>query len=94
MIDYSVIGFANVVANFPIKTHHIVDGEDVSLNISRVEVIQFFEDEDFYLIYRDSSGLEVSDTLHSSIDSAIDQANFEFGIEKSDWNWILEYDAS
>jgi hypothetical protein len=39
----------------------------------------------FYLVYLDQLGLEVTDTLHDSLNSAFGQAEFEFGLTEVEW---------
>jgi hypothetical protein len=51
-------------------------------------IAQFPNDPSFYLYYLDSNGKEQTDTYHSTIEQAKDQASFEFGVEESDWKQV------
>jgi hypothetical protein len=38
-----------------------------------------------YLFYCDDGGEEMTDTLHDSVDEAMDQAEAEFGVRRHEW---------
>ncbi len=38
-----------------------------------------------YLIHYDDNGNEMADTLHDSIEDAMGQADWEFGVKNSEW---------
>lgn len=42
-------------------------------------------DNEFYLIHYDEQGNDIADTLHDSIVDAMEQAKWEFNIEKNEW---------
>jgi hypothetical protein len=46
---------------------------------------QFDNDPGFYLFYLDRDGREQTDTYHETLEDAFQQAQREFGIERSDW---------
>ncbi len=48
-------------------------------------IAQFPNDPGFYLYYLDSTGREQTDTYHSTVELAKEQATFEFGVEEADW---------
>jgi hypothetical protein len=50
----------------------------------QIESNPWVEDE-FYLIHYDSEGNELSDTLHDGVEDAMEQAAFEFSVERSEW---------
>jgi hypothetical protein len=52
---------------------------------SALAIAQLTGDPGFYLYYLDSSHKELTDTYHSTIEQAKEQASFEFGVEESDW---------
>ncbi|MBR7003341.1 MAG: hypothetical protein IKI11_11875 [Neisseriaceae bacterium] len=63
--------------------HYANDGllpEPIALSI-----VQYDGDSGFYLFYLDETGNEQTDTYHDNLDNAFKQAEFEFGIKKSDW---------
>ena len=52
---------------------------------SALAIVQLAEDPGVYLYYLDSNQKELTDTYHSTIEQAKNQALFEFGVEESDW---------
>jgi len=50
-----------------------------------LRIVQYESDSGFYLFYCDESGTAMIDTYHESIEAAMDQAEFEFRVEESDW---------
>ena len=65
------------------RTRHIVGGVDVSLQIASVELRP--EDGGWYLLCFDADGQPLADTWHQTRELAMQQAEFEFGIETADW---------
>ncbi len=53
-----------------------------------LKIIQFPEDPGFYLIYIDNEGSEMTDTYHDTLPDALEQAWFEFQVDKSDWIFV------
>lgn len=66
------------------NTRHYAKGgllpEPVALSI-----VQYKDDSGFYLFYLDETGKEQTDTYHSDLNGAFEQAEFEFCVQKSDW---------
>jgi len=50
----------------------------------RLEIAQYPNDSGFYLLHICASG-EVADTWHESIEEAMHQAEFEFGVQTNEW---------
>jgi hypothetical protein len=50
-----------------------------------LEIIQFEGDKAYYLIYKDEFDQELTDTYHESLESAINQAEWEFNVKSTDW---------
>jgi hypothetical protein len=50
-----------------------------------LRIAPFAGDPGFYLLYLDSSGNELTDTYHGSVEEAMAQADFEFEVNPSDW---------
>jgi hypothetical protein len=50
-----------------------------------LEIVQLPPDSGFYLLYLDGSDGEMTDTWHESLEQAVDQANFEFGLLPNEW---------
>ena len=53
-----------------------------------LRIVQYSSDPGFYLFYCDDCGSEMTDTYHDSIHDAMAQANWEFKVEKEDWEDI------
>jgi hypothetical protein len=53
-----------------------------------LKIVQLSEDLDagYYLLYLDAAGAEMTDTWHDSVEAAMAQAEFEFGLMPSEWN--------
>ena len=50
-----------------------------------VRIIRYDDDQEVYLIEYDESQEEIIDSLHSDVNEAMAQAEFDWGIKKSDW---------
>lgn len=50
-----------------------------------LQIVQFAGDSGYYPLYRGSSGEELNDTCHDSIEAALDQAAWEFGVQPAEW---------
>jgi hypothetical protein len=44
--------------------------------------------EGYYLLYFDHDGTEMTDTRHESVERAMEQGEYEFGLSKSEWRWF------
>jgi hypothetical protein len=53
-----------------------------------LEIVQLLPDSGYYLLYVDEKDSEMTDTWHESIERAMDQANFEFGLLPSEWKHV------
>jgi hypothetical protein len=62
------------------KTRHLVNGQDVTLQISSLKIIQLEDDPGYYLVYYDTKGEELTDTYHDSAEEALAQAKWETGL--------------
>mgnify|MGYP001603756822 CR=1 FL=1 len=62
-------------------TRHII-GEQEQKEFYGLAICQYEEEDGFYLFYCDSDWKELNDTWHEDLESAKDQASFEFtGLE-------------
>jgi hypothetical protein len=52
---------------------------------SELRIVQYVGDPGFYLFYCDDAGREMTDTYHDTLEEALEQARWEFGLEPSDW---------
>ncbi len=54
-----------------------------------LRVVQYpGQDEGFFLLYCDDTGGEQADTYHQSLNAAMRQAAFEFGIKPDEWEVV------
>jgi hypothetical protein len=50
-----------------------------------LQIAQYPGDEGYYLLYLGENGEELTDTYHGDVSSAMEQAEWEFGVKVSDW---------
>lgn len=67
--------------DFPIRTIHRTPMGILPKPVA-LSIVQYENDPGFYL---DETGQEQTDTYHDTLDSAFEQAEFEFGISKEEW---------
>ncbi len=53
-----------------------------------LQVVQYDGDAGYYLIRYSESGTELTDTYHGTLESAFDQAKFEYCIDSTEWSGI------
>jgi hypothetical protein len=54
-----------------------------------LRIVQYAgKDEGLYLLYCDETGHEQADTYHKSLDAAMQQAEFEFGVKPGEWEVV------
>lgn len=56
--------------------------------VAQLQIWQLESEESFYLYYLNSADEFLTDTWHQDIQSAIHQAEFEFGVGADDWEWM------
>ncbi len=67
----------------PGRTRHTMNGTDFPPFVS-LEIAQFPNDSGFYLLHICATG-EVADTWHETLEDAMHQAEFEFGVQEDEW---------
>lgn len=67
------------------RTRHLRCSEDVTDRIRHLEIRAYNTDPGTYLIYLDENRRELNDTYHDSVELAMEQATFEFGVVPSEW---------
>jgi hypothetical protein len=67
------------------KTTHYRDGS-VLPHPSRLVIAEITRGAGFYLLYFDDLGSELTDTWHESVEMAMEQARYEFGLSPGDWD--------
>ena len=66
------------------RTRHTFGGVNVG-RASSLRIIQYDDDPGFYLIHVDASGQEIADTYHETIEEAMTQAEWEYGVKPEEW---------
>jgi hypothetical protein len=66
-----------------LATRHTVNGVEIP-KVSSL-VIATYADGDYYLLYLDAKGSELTDSCHDSIEAAKSQAELEYGIAPDRW---------
>jgi hypothetical protein len=72
------------------KTRHYA-GELLLPSPAELHIVKYSGDIGYYLLYLDGSGEEMTDTFHETIQSAMDQAEWEFQVKPNEWD-VLEED--
>jgi hypothetical protein len=52
---------------------------------SILKVVKYADDQGYYLFYCDMAGEEFTDTYHESLEAALAQAEWEFGVKPAEW---------
>jgi membrane protease subunit (stomatin/prohibitin family) len=60
-------------------------GNQLLLKPDFLKIVQYTDDEGFYLLYCDKDGVELTDTFHTTLKEAYEQAKWEFNVLLSDW---------
>jgi hypothetical protein len=71
------------------RTRHTVDGHDLPVPHT-LALAQYEGTDEVYLLYFNESGQELTDTLHDSVEEAMTQAEFEFGVLPGEWVRVTE----
>ena len=83
-----VLGEVDISAILPTgNTKHTVDGVAVT-NEAKLRLVRLVGDTSIYLIHYGPDGDELADTCHGSVEEALAQAEFEYGIGKNDWTFF------
>lgn len=83
-----ILGEVDVTVVSPTgNTMHTVDGAPISPT-AKLRLVQIAGDESVYLIHYGLDDRELTDTCHQSVEEALDQAEFEYGIRSSDWTFF------
>ena len=85
-VDYKVLGSANInKKNVTGKTVHKINDEILEAP-TKLTIVQYQNDNGVYLLYFNSDNQEITDTYHDNLQTALDQAKFEFNLDESDWS--------
>ncbi len=53
-----------------------------------LRIAQMEDDPGVYLLHYNNKGEEITDTYHDSVELAMEQAEFEFGVGAQDWRQV------
>jgi hypothetical protein len=68
------------------NTRHYIGGNLWEGGFSALEIVQYEDDDAYYLLYLDADGEPVTDTWHRSLEDALHQAEFEFSVTPEEWS--------
>ena len=60
-------------------------GNEIMMKPHKLEIVNYPGDPGFYLLYFGINDEELTDTYHDNIDSALQQAKWEFNINIDEW---------
>ena len=69
------------------KTKHYVDNDEID-NPVELRIVQYKDDNGYYLLYIGFDGEELADTYHDTVEQAKDQANWEFNVNQNEWTHL------
>lgn len=58
------------------------------LNITQLQIAKYPDAAGYYLLYLDKNGEELTDTYHENIESAMQQAEWEFSVKANEWQEV------
>ena len=67
------------------QVEHFVLGKPIE-QVYALQIVSYAGDHGYYLIYLDKNGYEITDTYHNTIESAVEQATFEFKTQHCEWS--------
>lgn len=56
---------------------------------TQLQIMRYADDSGYYLLYLDAEGKKLTDTYHETLDEALAQATWEFGVEPSEWSLCI-----
>lgn len=87
-IEYKIIASARVdPRKVTGKTVHRIGAQTLRPPTSLL-IVQIPPQPQFYLLYLDEQGDEMTDTFHETFEGAQDQALFEFQLEPEEWEML------
>ena len=66
------------------KTRHYRGGRELPVPAA-LWIVRYDGDPGFYLFYLDDRGREMTDTYHDTLEGALSQAKWEFGVGEDEW---------
>jgi hypothetical protein len=71
------------------KTRHYLGGTFAPVPCD-LRIVKYANDQGFYLFYCNGDGVELTDTYHETLEAAMDQADWEFGIKEEEWEIVSD----
>jgi hypothetical protein len=68
----------------PSRTRHTINGEPVTAFVG-LEIVNYGSEAGFYLLHLCADG-RGTDTWHETLDDALHQTTFEFGVTSAEWD--------
>ena len=81
-----IVGEVNIPGGRASMTLHTLNTVQIG-PASKLRIVQFEGEVGFYLIRYDSREHELADTLHDTVQQAIEQAEFEYSITPKTWEF-------
>jgi hypothetical protein len=89
--EWMIVGSVDLLAHhWPSKTGHTINGVQCE-PFTRLEIATFGQ-MGFYLLHVCADG-RGTDTFHETLADALDQAKFEFGVERAEWHMRSEMET-
>lgn len=60
-------------------------GDERMQTPKQLRIMKYSDGVEYYLLYLDENGNELTDTCHETLQAALEQANWEFDIKPSEW---------
>lgn len=67
------------------NTKHYINGKIYDKLPCELKILEYENVKGFYLIHFDEHGDEITNTFHENVQGALNQAEFEFGINENEW---------
>lgn len=84
-LEWKVVGSVELQSqHWRSRTRHIINGVPCP-PFARLEITTYGRESGFYSLHICSDG-SGTDTWHESLDDAFDQAGFEFGVKRHEWD--------
>jgi hypothetical protein len=84
-MDYKIIKHVSLEGKAATgNTRHYV-GDELLPVAAQLQIAQYTDDEGYYLFYLDEGGEIITDTYHSNLEGALEQAEWEYNVKPLDW---------
>lgn len=87
MIDAKIVYLVRLRPhhNAASNTRHLV-GATLLPRATTLAIAKYTDDQGFYLFHLDEHGNDFTDTYHDSIEAAMHQAAWEYGVKSDEWD--------